>query len=550
VRTGSDIYRLNIDQQFARGNLTNANPSYSGAFLFINDYRNDNNSDFVLAADRNLTGWLSLSAIAGGAIRREYFRTASQQTRGISVPGIYNPSNAAISPTLGQTTTRRQVNSAYGSASFTVNEWWTLEATGRNDWSSTLPEGSNSYFYPSLSTAFVVTDAVPGLRDNRFLSFAKLRASVARVGNDAPPYQLQSVYVGNPNQFNSQPQFSLENALANSQLKPEITKSVEGGAELSFMEGLLTLDASIYRKNTTNQIFPVTVSPTSGFTSKYVNAGEISNQGVEALLSISPFRGGDFGWTTTFNYGRNKSKVVSLTEGIETIVLGTTIFGEATIEAREGHPYGVIYGTHFARDDQGRLLVSDGLPFAADTLAVLGNIQPKWTGGWNNQFTFKNFSLNMLLDIKSGGDIFSHTNSVGEYSGVLESSLRGREIDFDNPGIVVNGIDVDTDQPNTENVTAEHYFQGTFPTAEPYVYNGGYVKLRELRFGIEMPGGFAQRFGAQAISIALTGRNLKTWTDVPNIDPEFVLSSTNNQGIEYAIPANPRSVGFSVRITP
>jgi hypothetical protein len=164
--------------------------------------------------------------------------------------------------------------------------------------------------------------------------------------------------------------------------------------------------------------------------------------------------------------------------------------------------------------------------------------------------TFKNLSLNVLFDIRQGGKIISSTNEVGEYSGVLASSLRGREVDFDNPGLVVQGIDVNTGAENTVSVTAERYFQSLFPTIEPYVYDASYVKLRELRFGFDFPANWAQRFGARSLSLAVTGRNLALWTDVPNIDPEFAFNATNFQGFEYAIPSNPRSIGVSFRITP
>jgi hypothetical protein len=181
---------------------------------------------------------------------------------------------------------------------------------------------------------------------------------------------------------------------------------------------------------------------------------------------------------------------------------------------------------------------------------VLGSIQPQWIGGIGNQFSFRGLNLNVLFDIRHGGKVVSQTNEVGEYSGVLESTLRGREVDWNNPGVVAQGIDVDTGLPNTVSVTAEEYFQSFFPTIEPYVYDASYVKLRELRFGFDVPARFASRFGMQSLGIALTGRNLKTWTDVPNIDPEFAYNATNNQGIEYAIPSNPRSIGLSFRLTP
>jgi TonB-linked SusC/RagA family outer membrane protein len=550
ARTGSDIYRLNVDQQWARGNLTNANQAFNGAFEFINDYRNDNTSDLLLTADRDIGSRVRFNGLLGGGRRFEHYTSNSQATAGISVPGIYNVSNAAISPTLGQTLERRQVNSLYGSAAFTLNHWWTVEGTARNDWSSTLPAGENSYFYPSVNTSIVVTDAMPSLQGG-ILSYLKVRGSVAQVGNDAPPYRLATTYVGDANKFSGLPQFSLANRLENAELKPEITRSDEGGIEMGLFNGRVTLDASLYNKTTRNQIFNVTVSPTSGFTSKSINAGRINNRGFEALLTLAPLQmDNGFNWTTTFNYTQNKSKVAELAPGIETIVLGQGIFAEVNIEARAGLPYGTIYGSYLERDAQGRLLTSGGLPIAASGFKVLGNIQPQWIGGIGNQFSYRGLSLNVLFDIKHGGKLVSQTNEVGEYSGVLASTLRGREVEWNSPGVVMDGIDIDTGLPNTINVRSERYFQSFFPTIEPYVYDASYVKLRELRLGFDVPTRIASRFGMQSVGLALTGRNLKTWTDVPNIDPEFAYDASNNQGIEYAIPSNPRSIGLSFRLTP
>jgi TonB-linked SusC/RagA family outer membrane protein len=550
LRTGSDIYRLGIEEDFAQGGLSFVNAAYAGGFVFINDYRNDNNTDLTITGDRQLTSWLQVNVVGGGNLRREYFNTNSQQTAGLVVPGIYNPSNAAITPTIAQTIQRRQVNSVYGSAAFTMYGWWTVEGTARNDWASTLPVSQLSYFYPSVNTSVILTDALPSLRSS-VVSGIKLRAAVARVGSDAPVYSLAPVFIGDANKFASQPQFRLDNSLANANLKPEITRSDEVGAELSLFRNRVTLDGSYYNKATRNQIFNVQISPASGFTSKWINAGEISNRGLEGLLTMNLLDNPrSLTWSTTLSYAHNRSKVVDLSPGVTTIVLGNGLFGDVTIEARKGEAYGTIRGNPFERDSAGNILTDGGVPIGG-AFAVLGNIQPNWTGGWANQFSFRNFSVNALLDVRQGGQIVSLTNYLGDYAGTLASSLHGREQDWDKPGIVVKGVDVNTGQPNTENITAETYYQSLFHLIEPYIYDGSYVKLRELRVSYNLPSSWAGRFlGARTASIALTGRNLMTWKKVPNVDPEFTYSSGNNQGMEYMIPSNPRSIGVNVRIIP
>jgi TonB-linked SusC/RagA family outer membrane protein len=551
LRTGSDIYRLGMQQMYARGAQSFINAGYAGGFRFANDYRNDNNTDLTLTGNRRLGSWLELNAVAGGSLRREYFNGNSQRTTGLVVEGVYNPSNAAIAPAVEQLITRRQVQSLYGSAAFTVKDWWTIEGTARNDWSSTLPLGANSYFYPSVNTSVIVTDAMPGLQGS-VLSSLKLRGSIARVGSDAPVYSLVPVFLGESQRFGAQPQYRLDNRLANANLKPEITRSDEVGAEMGLFNNRVTLDASLYNKSTRNQIFDVEISGASGFDRKWVNAGEISNKGVEALLGINVLESPTgLRWSTTFNYARNRSMVVELAPDVETIVLGSGGFGDVVVEARAGQPYGAIRGYRYLRNADGALLLAAGRPISEDTLSVLGNIQPSWTGGWGNQLSFGSFSLNTLLDIRRGGHLYSVTNMFGEYAGVLESSIPGREVDWNNPGIVLDGIVEATGLANTRNVTAQQYYKSLFGFTERYVYDAGYVKLREVRLSYELPSSWASRIlGAQSASFALTGRNLKMWTNVPNIDPEFAYSSTNDQGIEVNMSPNPRSIGFNLRIVP
>ncbi|MEO5904493.1 MAG: SusC/RagA family TonB-linked outer membrane protein [Gemmatimonadaceae bacterium] len=552
VSSGSDIYRLNIDQQWAQGQITGSgiDQKFFGGFALTNDYSSENSTNLLVTLQRQLLSRLSFNATGGSSIRRETFSTTRTATTGITVPFIYNVSNAAVTPTLSQNLQRRQVNSVYGSAAMTMFDWWTVEGTARNDWSSTLPKGANSYFYPSANTSIVLTDAIPSLK-GRLFTYAKVRASVAQVGNDADPYQLRTTYAGLSSKYNGLAQFTLGDVLANSELKPEITHSNEVGAEIGFFDGRITFDASAYQKYTKNQIFSAPVSNASGFAAKSINAGKITNNGFEMLLNLTPIqtRNG-FSWNSTFNYSKNKSRVTELAPGVSTLLLGSLWNGR--IEARLDKPYGAIYGKGFLRDSAtGQLLLSGGLPQATKTPTVyFGTIQPDWTGGWGNTINFKSITLYGLFDVRRGGKIYSVTNMFGDNTGVLARTLEGREQDWNKPGRVIAGIDEDTGKPNTVNVTAEEYYQSIYPSIEPYVYDAGYVKFRELRAGIELPHSFADRLNVRAISLAVTGRNLFTWTKVPNIDPEFSYTTGNYQGIEFAALPNARSWGLSFRITP
>jgi len=557
VRTGSDTYRYNINQEWAPGDSrqgTPVDPKYFGAFALTSDYSSDNGTDGVLKLSRSLGSHLSVNALAGGTTRRATNTTTSMQTGGLTVPGIYNVSNAAIPPTLGQLLQRRRTDSFYGSAAFTLNNWWTVEGTARNDWSSTLPKENNSYFYPSVNTSIVVTDMIPSLKNN-VLSFLKLRGSTAQVGSDADPYLLRTTYTGLSTKYNGLAQFTLSDALANGGLKPEITHSNEFGAELSLFDSRLTFDGSYYDKYTSNQIFNAPVSNTTGFTVKSINAGKITNKGIDFLVGFTPIQANNgVTWNSTFTYGRNKSRITELAPGVTTLLLGSLF--SARVEARLDKPYGALMGRAWARDSaSGQLLLKDGLPYAATSSPThyFGTVQPDWTGGLANTFTFKNVRLYGLLDFRRGGKIASITNMWGTYTGVLKQTVAGREIDWNKPGLVISGIDVATGKPNTVNVDAETYYQciayNCGQVIEDWIYDASYTKLRELTLSIDLPRSFVSRLNMTAITIGLTGRNLVTWTNVPNIDPEFSYQTGNVQGIESMVLPNAKGWGFNVRIT-
>jgi len=557
ARTGSDLYRWQINQDYAQGNLNYTNPSYAGAFTQYTEYSNANNSDLLLTANKRAGSHFQFNGTFGGARRYERYNNDEQRTAGIIVPDIYNVSNAGITPTLTSFVSRRQVNSVYGSASTTLNDWWTVEVTGRNDWSSTLPAANNSYFYPSINTSIVLSDAVPFLKSG-FMDYAKIRGSLAQVGADADPYQLQTVYIGQPTKFGSLPQVTLDNSQKDPTLKPELTKSGEVGLELGFLGGRASLDMSYYAKSTTNQIVNLTVSPASGFQSQVANLGRIDNKGFEALVDLTLIEtAGGFRWNTTLNYSQNKSKVVTLAPGIDTYVIYSDWY--QNLEARVGQPYGVIYGYKYERDAKGNLMLYNGLPTTGDQ-GVIGSIQPKWVGGWNNDFRFGPMQLSFLFDFHRGGKIFSVTNMWGDYTGIFKNSLQGRQVDWNNPGLVVKGTDASTctlagsactdGQPNTTRVTAEQYWESLYYNAEQYTYDDSFVKLRNLRFGADLPVRFASALHASAVNLALIGNNLWTHTKVPNIDPEFSYNTGNAQGFEFATIPNTKSIGFNLRITP
>jgi hypothetical protein len=397
---------------------------------------------------------------------------------------------------------------------------------------------------------------MPSITANGLISYLKLRGSWARVGSDAGPYQLQTTYSGLTSKFGSLPQFTLGDQSANANLKPEQTTGREGGLEFGMFNDRLTFDATYYQKITRDQILPLTVTPASGFSSSVINAGQVSNRGIEASVTARVMRlANGFEWNSTFNYLRNKNKVDELAPGLTTIRIATQ-WG-ADIQARAGEPYGVLWGTYWQRDSAtGKLLTSGGLPINSGTAKILGNVNPDWTGGWTNEFRFKRWTLTSLLDIRQGGQNFSIGNWWGSYAGILGSTLKGREVDWDNPGLVVDGIDKDSCtpgpcQPNTTTVTAEEYGHNLYPVAEAGLYNTGFVKLREVRLGWDVPQKYYQRLNLSALNLTFVGSNLFTWTDFPNYDPENASNAGNSaQGFDMGALPSTRNLGIHLTITP
>jgi hypothetical protein len=399
---------------------------------------------------------------------------------------------------------------------------------------------------------------MPAITSNGLISYLKVRGSWAKVGSDADPYQLQTVYAGNANKFGGLAQFSLDNTSANAALKPEQTTGREGGIEMGLFNDRLTVDATYYQKITRDQILPLTVTPASGFTSSVINAGQMSNRGIEASVSARVMRlANSFEWNSTFNFLKNKNMVDELAPGLSTLVIASQ-WG-ANIEAREGYPYGVLYGKHWVRDSaSGAIMTQDGLPIGSTDLQVLGNVNPDWTGGWTNEFRYKRFSLTGLLDFRHGGQNFSIGNWWGMYAGILESTLKGREVDWNNPGLVVDGLDIDTCDTNGQNcsantttVTAEDYGHNLYPTAEAAIFNTGFVKLREVRLGWDIPPKYISKLRLSQANLTLVGSNLFTWTDFPNYDPENAANAGNGgQGFDMGAMPSTRNLGFHLTITP
>ncbi len=414
LRSGTDWYQDNRKRIFAAGTLGQSGVDPNGAFGEGNVFRQETNSDFLLTATPSEMGDFTVTVNAGGNRRDTNYRSNDVYVRNLVIPGLYDLGNAAVTPELGDWREEQRVNSLYGAAQIGFRNYLFVDVTGRNDWSSTLPEDNNSYFYPSVSGGFVFSDLVTV----PWLDYGKLRAGWTAVGNDASAFALVDPYVAST-PFDGVPRYSASSSLRNFDLKPERTEAWEVGGEFQFLDDRLGLDLTYYNKGTFNQIVPAQISALTGFTSRFVNAGTIRNTGIELQVTATPIRlDNGFEWEIYGNYSKNNSKVEELYGDLETIVLDS--YYGVSVEARKGEPYGQMYGRLYARDSarqhRGRLQWKP-LNASSNPVGVVGNYNPDWTGGLGNRFSYGAFNLNVLIDTQQGGTVFSMTNRYGVRSG-------------------------------------------------------------------------------------------------------------------------------------
>ena len=535
-RVGTDWSAHRQFEQFPA--LALAHPE--GEFINNKIYQQETNAEFLVTADLSLNEDLQVTVRGGGNARRNSDDREFTHVQRLNVPGIYNVGNSAGPPILNAFLGEQHVNSVYGLATASYRNLAFLDVTARQDWSSTLPADNNSYFYPSVSSSLVLSEV---FELPEFLSYAKLRGSWAQVGSAAEPYQLLSVFDQGPF-WESTPSFTTPNQLANANLRPEETTSIEVGTEFRFASDRGSIDLTYYKTNTKDQILPVDISTTTGFSQRLLNAGEVQNQGFEVMLGLDILRNPNgLTWTTQTNWAKNNSEVISLTEGLETIVLGSS--RGLTVEARVGEPYGAMLAQVSQRDAQGRVQVGfDGRVIPTDTKQVIGNFQPDWLAGIRNTFSYQGLNLSVLVDVRKGGDIFCQTCAIQRRTGQLIETLAGRE----NFELVHEGVKPDG-TPNDVPLPLTVYWRNLYSDAyERFLYDATFVKLREVSVNFALSDNIVRHLPISSARIAIVGRDLALFTDVPHIDPELNGTSGNAQGMELFLNPSPRSIGFTVSI--
>jgi TonB-linked SusC/RagA family outer membrane protein len=510
----------------------------------IRDVR-ENNFEFLAQYNKTF-GDISVAAIGGANIRMQsYYLNSAATAGGLNVPNYFNIGASVDRPAITDFFNEKQVNSVYGSLNLGWKDIVYLDASIRNDVSSTLPVENNSYLYPALGGSFVFTS----LFESKVLSFGKLRVGWAQVGSDTDPYQLSNVYgAGNP--YGSEPAFYVPNTLNNSLLRPETTTSTEIGADLRFFNGRAGLDFTYYENRTSDQILDIAVSGASGFTRAFVNAGEMENKGFEVQFTVSPIRTSAFNWDVSFNFARNRNKVVSLAPGLENYLIAS--WGPS-VNAFVGEPYGTIIAETIKLDDQGRQLVDENGYFVINRNQRVGSVLADFTGGLMNSFSYKGFSLSALIDFQKGGNIYSVTNRYGSYSGLLSNTVgnNDRGVAQRDPvsaggGIRAEGVLADGSENQTYLESVDYW--GTLRNyRDEYIYDASFIKLREVNFGYAIPAKFLSSTPFKNARVAFVGRNLAIlFKNIPNVDPEAAMGSGNIQGFENGQHPSFSSMGFNI----
>lgn len=565
LKIGADVYSNTFAGFDDKGVRSNANTASAGAggLRETNDLTRNLSSYFTLTANKTY-GDFNLSATLGNELLSNYSEFNSGIGRSITLPGFDNLKNFT---TYTATGSYQQVRSmgVFGDVSVGYKSFLNVNLKARNDFSSTLLREYRSIFYPAIAVSFVPTEAWPSLKSN-FLSSAKIRANVGEVGKGANAYQTGTYYVtaGAADgfsstavnfPFNNLAGYTYSNGAGNPAISPEFTREIELGTELSLFNNRLTLDLSVYKRDSRSLIFDVPVPPSSGYTSQVKNAGKLSTKGLEFLLAGTAIKTNNFSWDASLNFTTFKSVIKELAPGVMQLSLGG--FTSPNVQAVAGQQYGLIYSNMYLRDDQGRMIIkANGLPQATSQVGQVGNPNPKFTAGLSNSFTYKDFNFSFLIDFKYKGDVLSRTVGDLRINGVAAETAEFDRFNADgtvSKPYLFEGVYADG-SPNTTHVTAQDYWglSGKYVAWEGYVLDATFLKLREATFTYNIPSAVLKKTKfISRLQVSVYGRNLLTYApNFPHLDPEQnVLGVSNARGLEFGIQPVARNFGATLRAT-
>lgn len=579
LKYGRDYISTNSMEYRNKGALGGGNDAKG---YYRRQYNITDNSHYewlLVYNDRFFSDQLSVAATLGGSQLDYKGSWLSSYLESLKQAGFEHISNSDDRPLSDEDVLSwKRIRGLYGSLSLGYKDFVYLDFTGRNDWSSTLPKGNNSYFYPSVGLSWLPTEMF-GIPSNKF--YGKLRASYAQVGNDTYPYRLLPyLNLGSGNVYGGYKYVSLPSTVPNNHLKPERTRSLEFGGDLRFFNSRLNLDVTYYQSNSFDQIVEADMSLSSGYSSRVFNAGEIQNKGWEISVNAIPVEKKNFQWNMNFNFSKNESEIVSMVDGLDQIQIGQ-IFDFMNV-LKVGLPYGAMFGTKWVTDHEGRLMVTkDGSPIKANNV-YLGNFNPDFMFSIGNRFKWKNFDAYVLVDMKKGGKLYSGTMRQAIRNGVVSGDEKQKE-DFWLRTIIMGesgGADdvwggttfnntyvydaTKYDNVNDMNPVDPSYVPQKFtgylwPGNVGYyaddfcsevTYDASFIKLRELSVGYNFPKSWISKIKMSNARISLVGRNLWIlYQKTPKgIDPEAALNAGNGQGMESGSLPPSTTFGMDIKV--
>ncbi len=558
-RLGLDAYTDRRKQVYAISSIRNP----AGQIIENTITRSELNGDLIITAKKNgfLAKKLDLTALVGQNFNQRKFQSVFLQGDGLVIPGYYNINNATtLTNGSFETSTTQRLLGYYGQVSLAYDNYLFLEITGRADQSSTLPKSTNTYFYPSVSAGFVFTDAFK--MNSKFLNYGKIRGSIAKVGRDAPPYQLQNVYVpasygNNVAAFSfplgTVPGFGTSSRIAPvDPLTPEFTTSYEGGINLGFFKNRITFDLAFYSQKSTKQIINVALAPSTGYQSKTTNIGELSNRGTEILLTLVPVSNKNFKWDISFNYTKIRNKVVSIAPGINSFSITGNAFGGSVPSIQVDQPYGVILGGVIPRTPDGQRIINPNTGLYQTLIAgqVLANPNPDYSMGFTNNLNYKNFNLSVTCDFTKGGQILSFTSGLYKSRGVLDITAKDREQPRILEGVIESPVGSGQYVPNNIQISAQTYWQTLGGLQSEFnVYDATVFHMREVSLGYDIPGSSFKKY-VKGLRFSVFARNLFFVAPNSIIDPEVNTQGAGNiRGLELQSAPNARTVGANLKIT-
>lgn len=548
---GIDTYSKKYDR-FVRHGLSTSYPD--GYYSIGTDFFTETNADVLLSAHKDEIGGskLSLSGSVGGNIMNRKYASTWESATGLNVPELYTIGNG-MTLSSSSSKSEKEIHSVYGMFHAEWDGYLFLDATARNDWSSTLPKGNWSYFYPSVSAGWIITEMINKIGGTipSWLSYAKVRGAYAQVGKDTSPYQLYPTMSTVANQIGGQMGACLPSTRPNSELRPERQNGYEIGLEARFFKGRFGFDFTWYDQTTKDQIISLPTSITSGYTSRYINAGKINNKGIELVVDAIPVETKDWNWRIAFNYTKNWSKVIELADGLDTYVLANPMGQKINVVAQVGQPFGEILTNDIAVDDKGNYKVSNGKYVMDSNLRSKGNMNPKWAGNLTSTLRFKGFDFSFNIDARIGGKIYLQSMMRLESNGQTLSTIPGRaEYLATGKGIVAEGIDIATGQPNTVAIDPKSYYGQFYGCIGHYVYSTTNIRMREMSLGYNFPQKWFNNTWVSAIKLSVVGNNLFFFYNaLPGYDPECTFSTSAAQGVETCALPSTRRFGFNLNIT-